>query len=329
MLNHALRTTDVDIVIKMGVFIRDLHRHIENLHKEQFGSHLTSKIFTVYRGQGLSSTDFNQLMNTKGGLLSFNNFLSTSNDRAVSLAFAESNQYSPNSVGILFVMTIDPSKSTTPFASINSVIYFQTEDEVLFSMHTVFRIGKIQSMGKNPCLFQVDLTLTGVDDKDLQALMDRIREETFSNSRGWYRLGEVLRRMGQFHKSQQVYEALLDQTTDERERANSYNQIASTKYGQGEYDEAITFDGKTIEIHQKTLPPNHLDFAATYNNISKVYHNMGDYRKALSFYEKALEIQKQLLPPNQPKLAISYNNIGNVYLKMGNYPKAPEHKTGH
>jgi tetratricopeptide (TPR) repeat protein len=322
MLNRALRTTDVDIIITLGFFIGDLHRDIEKLHKEQFGSHLTSKTFTVYRGQGLSSTDFEQLMNTKGGLLSFNNFLSTSRDRQVSLAFAESNQDSPDSVGILFVMTIDPCKSTTPFASINGVSYFQTEDEVLFSMHTVFRIEKIQSMGGNHRLFQVDLTLTGEDDKDLQVLMDRIREETDPDQEGWYRLGSVLLDMGQFDKSQQVYGALLDQTTDESEKATIYGQIASAKNGQGEYEEAITFYDKVIEIDKKRLPPNHLNFASTYNNLGEVYRKMGDYPKALSYYEKALEIKQQSLPPNHLNFAATYNNIGIVYYHMGDYPKA-------
>jgi tetratricopeptide (TPR) repeat protein len=282
------------------------------------GIHLTSKAFAVYRGQGLSSTDFDQLMNTKGGLLSFNSFLSTSKDRAVSFAFAESNQYSPDSVGILFVMTIDPSKSTTPFASINDVSYFQTEDEVLFSMHTVFCIGKIQSMGGNPRLFQVDLTMTGEDDKDLRILMDRIREETYPNLRGWYRLGLVLHKMGQFDKSQQVYEVLLDQTTDESEKAPIFYQIALARGGQGEYEEAITFYAKAIEIYKKTLPPNDLSFASTYNNMGAVYQNMGDYPKALSSFKKAVEIQQQSLPPDHPNLAMSYNNIGAVYQNMGN-----------
>jgi tetratricopeptide (TPR) repeat protein len=322
ILNRALRMTDVDIIIKMGFFIADLHRDIEKLHKEQLGSHLTSKTSTVYRGQGLSSTDFDQLMNTKGGLLSFNNFLSTSTNRDVSLAFADSNQYNHDSVGILFVMAIDPSKSTTPFASIDGVSYFRTEDEVLFSMHTVFRIGKIKSMGGNPRLFQVDLTLTGEDDKDLRVLTDRIREETFPDTEGWYRLGEVLRKMGQFDESQQVYEVLLDQTTDESEKARLYHQIAYAKDNQGEYEEALTFYGKTIEIFNKTLPPNHLSFASTYNNIGIVYRNMGDYPKALSSHEKVLEIRKQSLPPNHLDLAMSYNNIGNVYYNMGDYPKA-------
>jgi len=34
MLNRSLRVMDVDIIIKMGFFMGDLHRHIEQLHKK-------------------------------------------------------------------------------------------------------------------------------------------------------------------------------------------------------------------------------------------------------------------------------------------------------
>jgi hypothetical protein len=57
MLNRALRTLESDIIMKMGFFIRDLHHQIEKLHAEQFGKD-QEKIFTVYRGQGLSIQDF-------------------------------------------------------------------------------------------------------------------------------------------------------------------------------------------------------------------------------------------------------------------------------
>ena len=42
-----------------------------------------SKII-VYRGQGMLHADFEKMKNSKGALLSFNNFLSTSVDRDVS-----------------------------------------------------------------------------------------------------------------------------------------------------------------------------------------------------------------------------------------------------
>ena len=160
---------DVDIIIKMGFFIGDLHRQIEQLHSEQFNGHQSDTTFTVYRGQGMSTEHFEQMKKTKGGLMAFNNFLSTSKVRDVSLDFARNALSNPDLVGILFVMTIDPSESTTPFASINDVSYFKDkEDEVLFSMHTVFRIRDIKSMGENHRLFQVDLTLTSDNDKDLR-----------------------------------------------------------------------------------------------------------------------------------------------------------------
>jgi tetratricopeptide (TPR) repeat protein len=178
-------------------------------------------------------------------------------------------------------------------------------------------------MGENQRLIQVDLALTGEnDDKDLRKLTDRIREETYPDSEGWYRLGLVLRKMGQFQKSQQVYEVLLEQATDEGDKGPIYHLIAWAKDGQGEYKEAITLYEKALEIRQQSLPSNHPDLAMSYNNIGNVCKNMGEYSKALSSHEKALEIKQQSLPPNHPDLAASYNNIGLVYYSMGEYSKA-------
>ena len=323
MLNRALRMSDVNIIIKMGFFIGDLHRQIKQLHKKQSGDHQTGKMLTVYRGQGLSKTDFQKMKETKGGLMSFNNFLSTSKDRNTSLPFARSALADPESVGILFVMTIDPSKSKTPFASINGISYFPKEDEVLFSMHSVFRIHDIKIMGENQRLIQVDLTLTDEnDDKDLRMLTDRIREETFPNQEGWYRLGLVLRKMGQFEKSEQVYEVLLEQATNESNKAPIYNQLGIMKREQGEYKEAITFSEQSLEIEEKVVPLRHSNLAMSYNNIGIVHDSIGEYSKALSSHEKALAIRQKSLPPNHPDLAGSYNSIGNVYYNMGEYSKA-------
>jgi hypothetical protein len=138
---------EVDRIIKMGFFLRDLHNHIDALHSEQYREEQHLHSFTVYRGQGLSQTDFDELLKTKGGLLSFNNFLSTSHDRAVSFAFAESSQDNPNLIGVLFEITINPSISSSPFANVENVGYYPGEAEILFSMHSVFRIGQAkQSM---------------------------------------------------------------------------------------------------------------------------------------------------------------------------------------
>ena len=79
---------EVDLMVKMGFFIRDLHNHIAKLHAEQYGRQHHRESFTVYRGQGLSQVDFDQLKSTQGGLMAFNSFLSTSQHPEVSLRFA-------------------------------------------------------------------------------------------------------------------------------------------------------------------------------------------------------------------------------------------------
>ena len=107
MVNRALRTMDMDIAIKMGFFIGDLHRHIQELHAVQFGDYHSVQKLTLYRGQGLSKTDFEQMMTTKDGLISFNNFLSTSKHPEVSLGFARRAITNPDLMRVLFVMTVD------------------------------------------------------------------------------------------------------------------------------------------------------------------------------------------------------------------------------
>jgi tetratricopeptide (TPR) repeat protein/arsenate reductase-like glutaredoxin family protein len=322
MLNSALRLMDVDVMIKMGFFITDLHHQIDELYKEQFDDHNSSTTFTVYRGQGMSKKDFEQMTKTKGGLMAFNSFLSTSKLRDVALSFARHALSNPDLVDILFVMTIDPSQSTTPFALINDVGFFKDrEDEVLFSMHSVFRICDIKSRDENNRLYQVNLTLTNDNDKDLSALATRI-EEDMQGSIGWDRLGQLLLKMRLSKKAEQVYEILLKQATDDIEKAYSYFRLGWAKGLQGEYKEALTLYEKSLAIRQQLLPPNHLDLGKTYNCIGVIYDEISDYSKALSYYKKALAIREQSLPPTHPDFAKSYNNIGSVYSSMGEYSEA-------
>ena len=80
LLNGALRTQDVEVVIKMGFFLRDLHRQIEHLNSHQ-QQHSQQK-FTVYRGQGMHAEEFENIKRSEGGLLAFNSFLSTSTEQS-------------------------------------------------------------------------------------------------------------------------------------------------------------------------------------------------------------------------------------------------------
>jgi tetratricopeptide (TPR) repeat protein len=320
MLNRALRTLEADTIINMGFFIRDLHRQIEQLHQKQVASY-RGKPFVVYRGQGLTTTDFEKLVKTKGGLMSFSNFLSTSKNQAVSLEFVEQALAKTDTVGILFKMSIDPSVSSTPFASIEEVSYLHNEAEILFSMHTVFRIGEITKIDNNRSLYQVKLKLTADDDHQLRTLNEYIQKEA-GNGSGWQRIGNLLLKIGEFDKADELYSLLFEQTSDEGEKAHYYNQLGFVKEEQGDYDKAIWYQKKALDIYQNILPSNHRNLATSYNNIASVYYKIGEYSKALLFYGKALDTQEKTLPPNHPSLATFYNNIGLVYRNMGEHSKA-------
>jgi Tfp pilus assembly protein PilF len=322
MLNRALRLMEIDLIIKIGFFVQDLHNHIVELHAEQYGGYHHSDSFTVYRGQGLSSTDFEQLMKTWGGFMSFNNFLSTNQNHDVSLNFARQTIHTSNLVGVLFVIKIDPSITATPFANIENVGYYSGEEEILFSIHSIFRIEHIKQIDENDRLWQVDLILTGENDAQLCALIESIREETFSGCEGWDRLGMLLIQLGQFNKAEELYDILLNQTTNDGEEAHLYHMLGMVKRNQGKYEEAVGFYEKSIKIKQKILPPTHSDLATSYNCLGVVYNNMSEYSIALSYYKKALEIRQKALPANHPDLATSCNNIGWAYNKMGEYSKA-------
>jgi tetratricopeptide (TPR) repeat protein len=322
MVNRALRTMEADLIVNMGFFVRDLHNHIVELHSEQYGEQNHSNSFIVYRGQGLSQADFNQLQTAQGGLLAFNNFLSTSKNYDVSLRFARRTINTSDKVGVLFVMKIDPSISATPFANVRNASYYEREEEILFSMHSVFRIGQVKPIEKNSNrLWQVELTLTGDHDPQLQELTKSMEKDT-AGSTGWFRLGRLMMTVAQFDKAQQVFEMILDRTTDEKGKGEIYYYLGWIKKDQGKYTEAITYYEKSLKILQKTLPANHPSLAGPYNNIGEVYDAMGGYSKALSYYEKALEISQKTLPANHPYLAGFYNNIGEVYRNMEEYSKA-------
>ena len=320
MLNRALRLLEADIIVNMGFFIHDLHRQIKQLHREQL-SQYGGKTFNLYRGQALSSTDFDKLRSTKGGLLSFNSFLSTSKDRNVARFLADSSSRAANKVGILLVMTINPASTSTPFADIDEHSYLGEGEEVLFSMHSVFRVEQVKGLDDLGRLFEVRLTLTSDDDPQLHLLRENMVEE-LQGSSGWERIGQLLMRVGQLEKAEELYRTLLEQGEDEDNSTHYNQQLGSIKEGQGDYKGALSYYEKCLDIEQRTLSANHPSLAISYSNIGSVCDSMGEYSKALSHYEKSIDICQKSLPPDHPDLVNCCNNIGSVYGSMGEYSKA-------
>ena len=112
----------------------------------------------------MMNNEFEKLLKCQGGLLSFNSFLSTSTDRQIALNFARQAQNDSNITPIFFQMEINPLISLTPFASVSKYSYYSdNEKEILFSLHTVFRIEEIKKIKGG--IWKVNLKLTDNNDQ--------------------------------------------------------------------------------------------------------------------------------------------------------------------
>ena len=364
MLNKALRTQNIDIILKMGFFLRDLHQQIEHLHLNID----KSSTIIVYRGQGILNAEFPKIMRNEGGLLSFNNFLSTTRDEQIAHMRADSSRDDPELTGILFEIIIDPSISTTPFARLNTVSYFRDlEEEILFSMHTVFRIIQVEQIDDRR-LWRVKLTLTSENDEQLKCLTDYIRNEIEWQPE-WAKLAFLTYTMGEFNKAEEIHKKSLDSTTDidSIDNALLHVRLGAIMSAKGEQNIALSHLTKALEIFQKHFPLDHPctiaieaaiggvlrlqgDYstalakmkkgieiseqlfpsddptqAEAHNNIAAAYQSMGDYRTALFHLEKTLEIQQKVLPLTHPNLGATHSNIGDVFRAMGSYSDACLH----
>ncbi|CAF3311716.1 unnamed protein product [Rotaria socialis] len=341
MLNRGLRLFDINIIVKMGFFIRHLHQNIEQLYREQWSTATTTP-FEVYRGQGLSRQDFKTMKRSKGGVMSFNNFLSTSRNRNIALSgFARpAALVGAESVGILFAMTIDPTlckSSAQPYADVRKVGFYQgQEEEILFSIYTIFRIDKIERIDSEHRgrLWQVKLTLVSNDDAHLNKLTAHTREELIGTS-GWSRVGSILIRMEQSTKAEQLFQLLLANiSSSDDDRANYNYQLGCMYTVMNIHSKAILFYEQALKIYEARRPAPHTLLATCYNNIGTCYKSIGEHSKALSFYQRAVDINEEALASNHLSwttpstrtscslLATSYNNIGGLCYTSGNYAQA-------
>lgn len=125
--------------------------------------------------------------------------------------------------------------------------------------------------------------------------------------------------------------------------AMSLSNIGSVFRGQGEYEKALSYyekamniltgSGKSSKEHQtsKMEHPSCLSavggaakdykiIASLFNKIGVVYDDMGNFETALSFYQKALNTSKKI--KDKHIMAAALGNIGIIYDNRGNYEQA-------
>ena len=145
-------------------------------------------------------------------------------------------------------------------------------------------------------------------------------------------LSLLYRKIGLIEKSIETAKLLILKTkefiTDSNHPyiATSYNNLGTIYNNQGNYDSAIEYHAKALEIlsktHKKNL--NYSDIVNCHNNLGLVYDKKGKYDQAIKHYNTALKIYYNACEsrPNYSYIASYYNNLGLVYNNKGEYNKA-------
>lgn len=108
-------------------------------------------------------------------------------------------------------------------------------------------------------------------------------------------------------------------------QAALYNNIAAITSRMGDYDEAIYYYEKNIDLLNRQIhtKDNLLQLGEGYNNLSVSYYRKKMFREALTFQEKYLEILNQIggdSPVND--YILCYNSLGIYYFELKEYRKS-------
>jgi hypothetical protein len=145
-INQALRLSNVDAMFKLRYILIDLYAHLNNSYKQKRRSfrQLTTKKF--YRGQLMSSIEFDSFKKLRSSTISINTFLSATT--SMQIARMHAGRYDENSdlISVVFSIGADPEAHTRPYANIAHYSMFHDEAEILFAIGNVFRIGNIRQL---------------------------------------------------------------------------------------------------------------------------------------------------------------------------------------
>ena len=353
ILNEALRTLDMEVIVHLRRFIKDLHEELSQLREDSS----TQRWSTLYRGVLIHKEKLIEFQQNEGCLLSANEFLSTTVERETALVYAGHLNSDSAFASILFEIKIPTDSSKATFAWVGNLSnYGLAEQEVLFSIGSIFRIGSVELLSGIDDVHCVHLSLTDDEDTELACLLAAFRAE-LSNPQGYENLIQLLIDMGQHKLAEQIalfyikpltdgpaasifntsltylregyrneaYKLCLGgfelerhtRSSDDPKLARTYGALAYYYSLNNQWDQALDSYQQYVKLEQK---PQAL--ASGYGSIGRIYEQMKDLSNACLYYKKALALRLQCLPPTHPELATSYLRVGSVMSDLGYYSDA-------
>jgi hypothetical protein len=278
MINKALRTQDIITLYYLRYFLKDLHIQLGKFHSEQ-SSNSSLKTFFVYRGIGLPNDEFEKLQ--QGGLVSFSEFLSTSRNQQLAEIYIlrETNEIQPILFEIEFDYTIEVSNI---FTDISHLSQFDSEDEVLLSMGSVFRIESLQWNKNN---WYIKLISTSDEDPQLKSLYQWMKNAVYQNKNFYIQLAGLMLFIYDYDKAEFFLKKVLNEPAFNQDTKNlsAMSSIFAEIYFQKkDYQTAMKLYEKLIELFDKN-PEDHQPstMQKVYTGLSNIYLEKGEYNKGI------------------------------------------------
>jgi tetratricopeptide (TPR) repeat protein len=189
----------------------------------------------------------------------------------------------PDTGTVLFVIPIDRSMNTMTYADTQAESTMHDDSEILFTLHSVFRIESMDSMPNESGIYRVQLKLTSDNGQQLRCLIDyfeRQREGTES----WHRVGRLLIQVISLDKTIKLLNDLLNQMPNDEQKATYHFNIGSVYSNMGEYPKALSFHKRALKIFNSALGDEHPYTKSVIESIELVKKNLlfVDYHLILS-----------------------------------------------
>ena len=105
---------------------------------------------------------------------------------------------------------------------------------------------------------------------------------------------------------------------------DSYNLLGLLYNELGEYNKAIEFHSKALNINDENLPIGNQSKSTSMNNLGLVYQNLNQHERAVSYFQKGLEQKKDLITYKPSLYGMLLDNLAFSKFKLNEYKGLPK-----
>lgn len=317
LLNKALYTSHIDMLILLQFFIHDLG---SELSKKRCSSEVR-----VYRNDWMTKGEIQMLENSIGDFVSINTFLSTSNNFDYTQQWLQSSESNQTMEKVNLEIVANPNLiGARPFGEITQDHKSSGNKLIIFMVGSIFRLKTIQRSEDG--IWHVHLVLTSINDKHLKPLFDQLKKRFDDGPTNYLHLGYFLNELKLFGPAEKAFRCHLNQLpSDHPEIIDCYREFGHVARHGKDYDLSLKWYETCLNSMLQMESIDRSNKIEVYQDMGHVYQDKRDYVNAKKMYEQALEFTRTLLGDQHSLIIVSLTYIADVYREEKNYQEAELH----